>query len=178
MGKKDQGSQKVQRSQLQALRREFEVPKMKESETITNYFGRVMCVANNMRNNGEILKDNQIFEKILRTLTERFIYIIVSIKEAKNIDRLSMDELHSYLIMHDQKFRRKVKEEEHILKYECPEWENKANFAEFDNDDEVMLMAYMEDKAMRSEVWVLDSRCSNHMSDNQEWFPDQTSSTL
>ncbi|KAJ9554165.1 hypothetical protein OSB04_018210 [Centaurea solstitialis] len=170
MRTKYQGSQKVQRSQLQALRREFEVLEMKESETITDYFGRVMSVANNMRNNGENLQDIQIVEKILRTLTERFNYIVVSIEEAKDIDRLSVDELQSSLIVHEQKFRRKAKDEEH---YECPEWENKANFAEFDDNEEVLLMASVdEEKPRKGEVWILDSGCSNHMTSHQEWFSD------
>jgi hypothetical protein len=52
---------------------------MKEGETIVEYFSRVMTVANNMRNNGEAMQDIQIVEKILRTLTERFNYIVVSI---------------------------------------------------------------------------------------------------
>jgi hypothetical protein len=64
---------------LQALRREFEILEMKEGETIVEYFSRVMTEANNMRNNGEAMQDIQIVEKILRTLTERFNYIVVSI---------------------------------------------------------------------------------------------------
>lgn len=57
MRRKYQGSKRVQRAQLQALRREFEILEMKEGETIVEYFSRVMTVANNMRNNGEAMQD-------------------------------------------------------------------------------------------------------------------------
>jgi len=77
MKRKYQGSKRVQRAQLQALRREFEILEMKEGETIIEYFSRVMTVANNMRNNGKAIQDTQIVEKILQTLTERFNYIVV-----------------------------------------------------------------------------------------------------
>ena len=222
MKRKYQGSKRVQRSQLQALRREFEVLEMKEDETVTEYFARVMLVANNMRNNGEAMQDIKIVEKILRTLTERFNYIVVSIEEANDIDCLTVDELQSSLVVHEQKFRRKEIEEEQVLKvtyeerntrgrgrgmagsgrgmagsgrgrqptnraliecyrchrighyqYECPEWDRKANFVEFDNDEELLLMAYVEKyKATRDEIWFLDSGCSNHMSVNREWFSE------
>lgn len=66
---KYQGSERVQRAQLQALWREFKILEMKEGETIVDYFGTVKLVVNNMFNNGEALQDTQIVEKILRTLT-------------------------------------------------------------------------------------------------------------
>lgn len=66
---KYRGNERVQRAQLQALRREFEILEMKEGETIVDYFGTVKLVVNNMFNNGEALQDTQIVEKILRTLT-------------------------------------------------------------------------------------------------------------
>lgn len=69
-----------------------------------------------MRNNGEVLHDTRIVEKILPTLTKRFNYIVMSIEEAKDIDRLSVDELHNSLVVHEQKFRRKAKVEEQVFK--------------------------------------------------------------
>ena len=55
--------------------------------------------------------------------------------------------------------------------YECPDWERSANFAELEHEDEMLLMAYVEEKkATREEIWFLDSGCSNHMSGNKEWF--------
>lgn len=56
---------------------------------------------------------------------------------------------------------------------ECPEWEKKANFVEFDEEEELLLMAYIkEHKATRDEIWFLDSGCSNRMSGNLEWFSE------
>ncbi|XP_024190119.1 uncharacterized protein LOC112194092 [Rosa chinensis] len=99
-------------SLLQASRRDFEVLEMKKSETITEYFARIMAVANKMKSNGETMPDSKVVEKILRTLTERFTYVVVSIEESKDIDTLSIDELQSSLMVHEQKFRRLNREEE------------------------------------------------------------------
>lgn len=59
------------------------------------------------------------------------------------------------------------------FQYECPDWERRANFAELEHEDELLLMAYVEEKkATREEIWFLESGCSNHMSGNKEWFTD------
>lgn len=114
MKMKCQGNARVQRAQLNRLRRDFEVMAMKQGESITDYFGRVMVVANDMRNCGEDMTDVKIVEKIMRTLTEKWNYIVCSIEEAKDIDRLSVDALQSSLLVHEQKFK-KDGEEEHAL---------------------------------------------------------------
>jgi len=46
MKQKYQGSTKVKGAQLQALRRDFETLHMKEGETVNNYFGRTLIIAN------------------------------------------------------------------------------------------------------------------------------------
>lgn len=188
MKKKFEGSARVKCSVLQALRREFETLEMKEGESITEYFARVMTVANKMRVNGEQMRDVTIVEKILPTLTKRFDYVVVSIKESKDIDLLTIDELQSSLIVHEQKFQRSNGEEQALkvtvdernggrgrgrgnfqgrgrgrgrqtsskatvecyrchklghFQYECPTWEKEANYAELDDHEEMLLMAYV-----------------------------------
>jgi len=88
-----QGNARVQYAQLQILHRNFEVLDMKLGESVTDYFGRVMLVANDMRNLGKNMFDVKIVETILRTLTEKYNYIVCSIKESKDINHLSVDEL-------------------------------------------------------------------------------------
>ncbi|CAM8913065.1 unnamed protein product [Rhodiola kirilowii] len=114
---KYQRNERVKRAQLQKLRRTFETLEMKPGESITNYFGRVMCTANDMRNNGANMGDVKIVEKILRTLTEDFNYVVCSIEESKDIDLLSVDELQSSLLVHEQKVR-KNENEDQLLKVE------------------------------------------------------------
>ncbi|XP_042022904.1 uncharacterized protein LOC121770190 [Salvia splendens] len=117
MKTKYQGNARVKRAQLQTLRRTFELLEMKNGESISNYFTRVMMVANDMRNNGDDMQDVKIVEKILRTLTENFNYIVCSIEESKDIDSLSVDTLQSSLLVHEQKMRKPSNvAEEQVLK--------------------------------------------------------------
>jgi len=53
MRRKYEGNKRVKRSILQALRKEFEILEMKSGEGVSDYFSRVMTVANKMRIYGE-----------------------------------------------------------------------------------------------------------------------------
>ncbi|KAM1725740.1 hypothetical protein ACFX12_016611 [Malus domestica] len=106
MKTKYKGNARVKRSTFQALRRDFETLEMKVSETITNYFARVMTVANKMRVYGEPMTDVTICEKILRSLTDKFNYIVCSIEESRDLDAITVDELQSSLTVHEQNFHR------------------------------------------------------------------------
>ncbi|KAJ0880785.1 putative RNA-directed DNA polymerase [Helianthus annuus] len=110
------GNERVKRSMLQKLRRDFEVLEMKTNETIPEYFGRVLTVSNQMRSNGESMPDVKIVEKILRTLTEKYTYVVVSIEESKNVEEMSIEELQSTLVVHEQKFKKVEREDEQALK--------------------------------------------------------------
>ena len=63
----------------------------------------------------ESRRDVTIVKTIPRNLTEKFNYVVVSIEESKDIDALTIDELQSSLIVHEQKFHRS-KDEEQTLK--------------------------------------------------------------
>ncbi|KAL5784111.1 hypothetical protein ACOSQ2_006503 [Xanthoceras sorbifolium] len=57
-----------------------------------------MAIANKMQIHREKLVDVTIVEKIIRSMTAKFNYIICSIEESKDIDTLSIDELQSSLL--------------------------------------------------------------------------------
>jgi predicted RNA methylase len=101
MKKKYQGSARVKHAQLQALRRDFETLQMKVGESITNYYVRTMEISNKMQFHGEKMDDGIIVEKILRSLAQKFDYVVCSIEESKDIDALSIDELQSSLLVHE-----------------------------------------------------------------------------
>jgi len=216
MKQKYQGSTKVRRAQLQALRKEFELLAMKEGEKIDSLLGRTLALVNKMKTNGEAMEQSTVVGKILRSLTPKFNYVVCSIEESNDLSVLSIDELHGSLLVHEQRMQGQQIEEQ-VLKvayderstrgrgrnmyrggrgrgrgrqtsnkalvecfkchklghfqYECPDWEKRANYAELDEEEELLLMSYVElHNSKREVVWFLDSGCSNHMTGNKQWF--------
>nr|DAD44105.1 TPA_asm: hypothetical protein HUJ06_002335 [Nelumbo nucifera] len=126
MKKKYQGSSRVKCAQLQALRRDFEILQMKDGESMTSYCARTMGIVNNMRFHCEKMEDVAIVEKILHSLAPKFDYVVCSIEESKDIDALSLDELQSSLLVHEQNMNRGSTTEEQALKEEVKEREIEA----------------------------------------------------
>lgn len=57
------------------------------------------------------------------------------------------------------------------FQYECPTLGKHSNYAELDEKEEMLLMAYVDEiGAKREDIWFLDSGCSNHMCGNKAQF--------
>ncbi|KAI5336043.1 hypothetical protein L3X38_026177 [Prunus dulcis] len=78
---KYQGTTRVKRAHLQALRKEFEILHIKDGESVNESFGRTLIIANKMRKNGERMEDVIIIEKIL--LRSRIIWILCPLMNFK-----------------------------------------------------------------------------------------------
>ncbi|XP_047150625.1 uncharacterized protein LOC124822641 [Vigna umbellata] len=213
MKQKFQGSTRVKRAQLQALRREFEILQMKKGEIVNLYFARTLKIAKRMKACGEHMDESVITTKILSSMISKFNYAVCSIEETNNLEIMTIDELQSSLFVHDDeenvlhitnedKGGRGRGRGRHFIRdgqgrgrgrqpfnkaniecfkchklghfqYECPTWQN-ANYVEAEvqdeikEEDELLLMAYVDHKQGKEENWFPDSRCSNHMSANEE----------
>ncbi|XP_076898416.1 uncharacterized protein LOC143551974 [Bidens hawaiensis] len=117
MKKRFAGNDCVKKSMLQKLRRDFEVLEMKSNETISEYFGRVLIISNQMRSNGELMPDSKIVEKILRNLSKKYMYVVVSIEESKNIEEMAIEELQISLLVHEQKFKKVENGDDQVLRW-------------------------------------------------------------
>ncbi|XP_022989543.1 uncharacterized protein LOC111486606 [Cucurbita maxima] len=121
MRRKYQGSTRVKRAQLQAVRRDFEILQMQKGETVNDYIGKVISLASKMRMHGGSITDVAVVEKILRSLTPKFDYIVCSIEEANNVEEMQIDELQSSLLVHEQRLNRtSAIEEMTVLKISTP----------------------------------------------------------
>ena len=103
------GTDRVKQVRLQTLRGELESMKMKESENVSDYITRVQTVANKLNQNGEMLPETRVVEKILRSLTDNFENVVCAIEESKDLATFIVDKLASSLEAHEQ--RKKKKEE-------------------------------------------------------------------
>ena len=87
------GSDKTRRIQILNLKREFEVLRMKDNETIKVYADRLMEVVDKIRLHGEELSDQRVVEKVLVSLPERFESKISSPEDSKDLLQVSLSEL-------------------------------------------------------------------------------------
>ena len=84
--------------------------KMKETETIKDYFERLLNIANRVFSS--VFNDSRIVEKILVTVPERFEATIITLENTKDLSKITFAELLNALQAQEQ--RRFMREEGNI----------------------------------------------------------------
>ncbi|KAA0066128.1 copia protein [Cucumis melo var. makuwa] len=102
------GVDRVKKIFLQKLS-DYESLHMKESKLVSDYTSRLLVVVNEMKRFGETISDEQVVEKILRSLDEKFNFIVVAIEESKDSSTMSTDQLMGSLQAHKEKLLKKNK---------------------------------------------------------------------
>ncbi|KAI9191241.1 hypothetical protein LWI28_005681 [Acer negundo] len=121
---KYQGTAQVQRAHRQALQKEFEMLNMKMGESVNEYFARTLAMVNKLRVNKGMMGDVAVIEKILRSITPKFDYVVCYIEESNDLDVLTIYELQSSLLVHEQRMKAHVVEEQAL----------KVTFGEYSGD--------------------------------------------
>ncbi|KAL4364030.1 hypothetical protein GQ457_04G017220 [Hibiscus cannabinus] len=95
------GNKKVIIVKLQTLHRDFETLTMKDKESVQEFLSRVFGIVNLMKSYGEILSNEIVVSKVLRSLISKFDHVVVVIEETKDLSTYTFDELMSSLISHE-----------------------------------------------------------------------------
>ncbi|KAI5414090.1 hypothetical protein KIW84_058291 [Lathyrus oleraceus] len=173
----------VAEQQLKDKKTEFEILKMKNGEFVNAYFVRALSIEKQMKACGEIVKENNITEKNLLIHEQR----MKGSNEEEQALKVTHEERYERSIgkgiIRDRgrgrggQFASRVAVECYMChnlghyQYESPTWEKRANYVEFNEEEEMLMMAQVDShRNKKKRVWFLDPGCSNHMSKNKEWF--------
>ncbi|KAL8093223.1 hypothetical protein AgCh_035204 [Apium graveolens] len=88
-----EGDERIKGMQVMNLVREFEIHKMKESETIKEYTDRLLSIVNKVRLLGTEFTDSRIVQKVLVIIPEQFEATISSLENTKDLSKLGLVEL-------------------------------------------------------------------------------------
>lgn len=84
---------KVKMLRLQLLITKFENLKIMDDENIHDFYMNVLEMANSFDSLGEMMSDEKLVRKILRSLPKRFDMKVTAIEEAQDISSMKVDEL-------------------------------------------------------------------------------------
>jgi len=76
---------------------------MKESKSVREYFDRLLSIAIKLRLLGSVLNDSRIVENLLVTVPERFEATITTLKNTKDLSKISLAELLNALQAQEQR---------------------------------------------------------------------------
>jgi hypothetical protein len=83
-----EGSNRVKTVRLLALKREFELMKMKDNESDKDYSCMLMDVVNQIRLLGKTFEDHKVVEKIMMSVPQKFEANISAIEESYELQNL------------------------------------------------------------------------------------------
>ncbi|XP_070035276.1 uncharacterized protein [Nicotiana tomentosiformis] len=88
-----EGTNQIKRSRIELLMRNYEIFSMKESEPIQDMMTRFTIIINKLKSLGNVFTSEELVSKVLRILPASWESKVSAIQEAKELDKISLDEL-------------------------------------------------------------------------------------
>ncbi|XP_023520946.1 uncharacterized protein LOC111784490 [Cucurbita pepo subsp. pepo] len=86
-------AERVKEAKIQTLKIEFEIMKMKESETIDDYAARLIEVVNKIRTFGDKFEEAYLVKKFIRSVPSKFLHIVSAIEKFADLKVMTMEEV-------------------------------------------------------------------------------------
>ena len=75
---------------------------MLENESITLWFDRYTTIINQLNQLGKIISEDELVKRLLKSLPKTWRSTVVAIKEAKDLNKISLDEICDSLLTYEQ----------------------------------------------------------------------------
>ena len=96
-----QGTNSMKETKINILVQKYELFKMHHDETIAQMFSRFTTITNDLNALGKSFTSTELVNKILRSLPKAFQSKVVAIREARDLSKLSIEELMGSLMTHE-----------------------------------------------------------------------------
>ncbi|KAK9072217.1 hypothetical protein SSX86_008649 [Deinandra increscens subsp. villosa] len=128
------GADRVQKARLQTLRTELEMLKMKESETIDEFSGKISGIATKFKSLGSSLEDEVVVRKLLNSVPKKFLQIVASIEQYSEIENMSLEEAVGRLKAYEDRIKvlEEKDDEQGKLLLTKEDWQEKMKHGEND----------------------------------------------
>ena len=96
-----EGTSQVKQTKIDQLMHKYELFKMNEDENISEMFTRFTSITNALKCLGKDFIDAELVRKVLRCLPRSWLPKVTAIQEAKDLMKMTLDELHGSLATHE-----------------------------------------------------------------------------
>ncbi|CAL1387968.1 unnamed protein product [Linum trigynum] len=107
-----EGTSQVKTSWINSLKHQFKLFKMEEGESIRIMYERFTNIGNSLENLGKSYESGDLVRKIMWSLPDKWTPKITAIEEAKDLEKIYVDELIGSLVAHEDKLNKVSQEKE------------------------------------------------------------------
>ncbi|OAY24807.2 hypothetical protein MANES_17G026196v8 [Manihot esculenta] len=111
-----EGTNQVKENKMESLIYQYELFKMKSDETISQMYDRFIEIIGGMKSLGKTFTNEELVKKILRCLPKEWLPKVTSLKDAKDLSKVQLDELLGNLIDYEMTLKREQVEEPSKMK--------------------------------------------------------------
>ena len=93
------------------LSNQYEMFKMQANESITSWFDRYTTIMNQLNQLGRVIPEDEMVKRLFRSLPKSWRSTVVAIREAKDLNKISLDEIWGSFLTYEQEVNQ-IDEEE------------------------------------------------------------------
>ena len=95
---KHESTTQVKKSKITLFFNQYEMFKMQSNKSITSWFDRYITIVNQLNQLSRVISKDELVKRLLRSLPKTWRSAIVTIREAKDLNKVSLDEIYSFFL--------------------------------------------------------------------------------